>query len=121
MEFLFKEKFNIPLETQKFVLQMCMAQWDAQWYLKSQKRFGVDDANELNQQVVSSFAKIEARHILNSLGIKKGSIKNISEVFKVMNTIMDVIIPKIMKFKMIIHSDLEGDGIVKKMFYLGRS
>ncbi len=116
MELSLKEKNKIPLETQKFLLQMCMAQWDAQWYLKSKKRFGIEIANELNKQVVSSFAKIEARHVLNALGIKKGSIKTIPEVFKIMNTIMDVIIPKIMKFKMIIHSDSEGNGIVKKCF-----
>ena len=116
MESILKDKYKIPLETQKFVLQMCMAQWDAQWYLKSQKKFGIVVANELNQEVVSSFAKIEARYVLNSLGIKKGTIKTISEVFKLMNTIMDVIIPKIMKFKMVIHSDSEGHGIVKKCF-----
>lgn len=116
MELFVKDKYKISSETQKFILQMCMAQWDAQWYLKSQKKFGLEVANELNQHVVSSFSKIEARHILNSLGIKKGNIKTIPEVFKIMNTIMDVIIPKIMKFKLVIHSDLEGDGIVKKCF-----
>ncbi len=116
MEITPEEKYKIPLETQKFILQMCMAQWDAQWYLKTQKRFGIEVTNELNKQIISSFAKIEARHILNSLGIKKGDVKTIHDVFKIMNTIMDVIIPKIMKFKMVIHSDLEGNGIVKKCF-----
>ncbi|MFX1276429.1 MAG: hypothetical protein ACFFBP_15875 [Promethearchaeota archaeon] len=116
MEIILKDKYEISLETQKFILQMCMAQWDAQWFLKSIKKFGIDIANEMNQTVVSSFGKIEAKHILNALGIKKGTIKTIPEVFKIMNTIMDVIIPKIMKFKMVIHSDTEGDGIVKKCF-----
>ena len=91
-----KEKHEIPLQTQKFILQMCMAQWDGQWYLKSKKEFGLEKANELNQRVVSSFGRIEAKHILNSLGIKKGTIKTIPEVFKIMNTIMDTMIPKIM-------------------------
>lgn len=111
-----KEKYSMPLETQKFILQMCMAQWDGQWYLKSKKEFGNEKANELNQRVVSSFGRIEAKHILNSLGIQKGTITTIPEIFKIMNTIMDTMIPKIMKFKFVVHSDSEGDGVVKKCF-----
>ena len=111
-----KEKYKIPLETQKFILQMCMAQWDGQWFLKTKKEFGNEKANEMNQLVVSSFGRIEAKHVLNSLGIKKGTIKTIPEVFKIINTIMDTMIPKIMKFKFVIHSDHEGDGVVKKCF-----
>ena len=33
-----KDKYEIPLSTQKFILQMCMAQWDGQWYLKSKNK-----------------------------------------------------------------------------------
>jgi len=33
-----------------------------------------------------------------------------------MNTFMNIIIPKIMKFQFRIHSDTEGDGFVKKCF-----
>ena len=55
-----KEKHYIPLETQKFILQMCMAQWDGQWFLKTKKEFGNEKANELNQRVVSSFGRILA-------------------------------------------------------------
>jgi len=111
-----KEKHNISLATQKFILQMCWAQHDGQWFLKSKRDLGIKEANDLNKKVVSSMGKIEARHIMNALGIKKGTIKTIPEVFKIMNTFMDVIIPKIMKFKFIVHSDKEGDGIIKKCF-----
>lgn len=95
---------------------MGMAQWDGQWFLKSKKKIGIKQANELNQSVAFSFGKIETKHILNALGIRKGTVKTIPEVFKIMNTIMDVMIPKIMKFKFVIHSDNEGDGVVKKCF-----
>ncbi|MFX1601410.1 MAG: DUF6125 family protein, partial [Promethearchaeota archaeon] len=81
-----KEKYSISLETQKFILQMCWAQHDGQWFLKSKKKYGIKEANQLNQEVVFSLGKIEARHILNALGIKKGSIKTISEIFKIINT-----------------------------------
>ena len=111
-----KEKYHIPLATQKFILQMSMAQWDGQWYLKSKKRYGIEEANELNQTVVFSIGKIEAQHILNSLGIKKGDIKKVSEMFKMMNTIMDVLIPKVMKFKFVAHSENEGIAFVDKCF-----
>jgi hypothetical protein len=60
--------------------------------------------------------KIEAKHIMNALGVKKETIKTIPEVFKIMNTFMDVIIPKIMKFKFVVHSNKEGDGVIKKCF-----
>jgi hypothetical protein len=111
-----KEKYNIPLATQKFILQMCWAQHDGQWFLKSKKRYGMEEANELNNRVVFSIGKIEARHILNALGIKKGSIKSIPELIKIINTFMDVIIPKAMKFKFYAHSKNEGVGIVDKCF-----
>ncbi len=116
MELLLKEKYKIPLETQKFILQMCWAQHDGQWFLKSKKEYGIEAANQLNQKVVFSMGKIEAKHILNALGIKKGTIKSISELFKLINTFMDVIIPKIMKFKFIVHSKNEGVAIVNKCF-----
>ncbi len=116
MELLLKEKYKIPLETQKFILQMCWAQHDGQWFLKSKREYGMEEANQLNQKVVFSVGRIEAKHILNALGIKKGTIKSISEVFKLLNTFMDVIIPKIMKFKFIVHSNNEGLAIVNKCF-----
>jgi hypothetical protein len=113
---IFKEKFELPLETQKFILQMCWAQHDGQWFLKLKRKYGMKDINEINQNVVLSMGRIEARHILNALGIKKGSIKSIPEIFKIMNTFMDVIIPRIMKFKFIVHSEKEGLAIVEKCF-----
>ena len=96
---LIKEKYDINLNTQKFILQMCMAQWDGQWFLKSKRKYGMKEANELNNRVIFSMGKIEARHILSALGIKRGSIKSIPEMIKIINTFMDVIIPKVMKFK----------------------
>jgi len=111
-----KERFELSLATQKFILQMVMAQWDGQWYLKSKKRYGFEEANELNQNVVSSIGKIEVRHILSALGIKKGDIKTVPEMFKMMNTIMDVLIPKVMKFKFVAQSEKEGLAFVDKCF-----
>ncbi len=116
MELLFKEKYNIPLQTQKFLLQICWARHDGQWFLKTKRKFGIQKANLLNQKVVFSMGKIEAKQILNALKIKKGTINSIPEIFKIMNTFMDVIIPKIMKFKFIVHSENEGVAIVKKCF-----
>jgi hypothetical protein len=113
---IFKDKFQLPLVTQKFILQICWAQHDGQWFLKVKRKYGMKEANEMNQKVVFSMGKIEARHILNALGIKKGSIKSIPEIFKIMNTFMDVIIPRIMKFKFIVHSEKEGLAIVEKCF-----
>lgn len=116
MELVHKEKYNIPIETQKFILQMCWAQHDGQWFLKSKKKHGIKEANYLNQQALYSMGKIEARYILSALGIKKGTVKTLSEVIKVMNTFMDVIVPKVMKFKFIINSEKEGSGIVEKCY-----
>jgi len=116
MELMLKDKHFIPLETQKFILQMCWAQHDGQWFLKSKKKYGINEANHLNQIVVFSMGRIEARHILNALGIKKGSINTISKLFKLINTFMDVIIPKIMKFKFFVHSETEGIALVEKCF-----
>jgi len=111
-----KDKYFIPLETQKFILQMCWAQHDGQWFLKSKKKYGIKEANQLNQIVVFSMGKIEARHILNTLGIKKRSVNTISELFKIINTFMDVIIPRVMKFKFLVHSETEGIALVEKCF-----
>ena len=111
-----KDKYDINLATQKFILQMCWAQHDGQWFLKSKRELGIEIANGLNQKVIFSMGKIEAKHIMNALGVKKGTIKTIPELFKMINTFMDVIIPKIMKFKFVVHSDKEGDGVVKKCF-----
>ena len=67
-----KDRYNMPQATKNFILQMCWAQHDGQWFLKAMKRYGVKEGNSLNQEVISSMGKIEARHILNTLGIKKG-------------------------------------------------
>lgn len=115
-EIVIKDKYNISLDTQKFILQMCWSQHDAQWFLKSKKEFGIKEGNELNQKVLFSMGKIEAKHVLNALNIKKGSVRSISEIFKIMNTFMDIFFPKIMKFKFITYSKDEGIGIVKKCF-----
>ena len=111
-----KEKFDIPLATQKFILQMSMAQWDGQWYLKSKKKYGIKEANELNQNIVFSMGKIEARHVLNALGIMVGTINSMTKVFKIFNTFMDLLIPKVMKFKFFAQSETEGTAIVNKCF-----
>lgn len=110
------DKYKLSLDTQKFLLQMCWAQHDAQWFLKSKEKYGIEEGNNLNQNVIKSMGKIEARHVLNALGIKKGSIKTMTEIFKIMNTIMDTYFPKLMKFKFIVNSETEGLGIVKKCF-----
>ncbi len=111
-----KDKYDLQLSTQKFIIQTCWAQHDAQWFLKSKKEMGIREANELNQNVLMSMGKIEARHVLNALGINKNSINSMSEVFKVMNTFMYVLFPNIMKFKFIVNSKTEGIGIVKDCF-----
>ena len=111
-----KDKYDINPKTQKFILQMCWAQHDSQWYLKTKRKYGVDVANQLNQEVILSMGKIEARHILSALGIKKGSVNSSQEFVKIINTIMDVIIPKIMKFNLIVDSDKEVTCYVDKCF-----
>lgn len=116
MPAIIKDKHDINLTTQKFILQICWAQHDGQWFLKSKRELGLQRANELNQKVIHSMGKIEAKYVMNALGIKKGTIKTIPELFKIMNTLMDVIIPKIMKFKLIARSDKEGEGVIKKCF-----
>ena len=116
MELVVKDKYSIPLETQKFILQMCWAQHDGQWFLKSKKKYGIKETNQLNQIVIFSMGKIEARYILNALSIKKGSIQTISGLFKIINTFMNVIIPKVMKFKFLVHSESEGIALVEKCF-----
>ncbi|MFX1295439.1 MAG: hypothetical protein ACFFD2_11405 [Promethearchaeota archaeon] len=112
----YKEKYFISLDTQKFILQMCWAQHDAQWFLKSKKKLGIEGANQLNQRIAFSMGKIEARHVMNALGIQKGTIRTMDEIFKIMNTFMNVLFPKIMKFKFFIPSPTEGVGIIKKCF-----
>lgn len=111
-----KDRYDINLATQKFILQMCWAQHDGQWFLKSKRKYGIEEGNKLNHEVISSMGRIEARHILSALGIKKGTVKSMSEIFKLMNTFMDIIIPRIMKFKFVVDSETEGRGIVNKCF-----
>jgi hypothetical protein len=111
-----RDKHKLSLDTQKFILQMCWAQHDAQWFLKCKSELGFKKANDLNQRTLLSMGKIEARHIMNSLNISKGDIKTMPEIFKLMNTIMDAYFPKIMKFKFVVNSDKEGLGIVKDCF-----
>jgi hypothetical protein len=110
------DKFQIPLKTQKFILQMCWAQHDGQWFLKTKKEFGIEKANNLNKNVIRSMGKIEARHTMNALGIHKGDIKSIPECFRLLKTMMDVLIPKVMKFKFYTESNNEGLAIVEKCF-----
>ena len=116
MEIFQKDKYDINLKTQKFILQMCWAQHDGQWFLKTKQKYGIEEGNEMNQRVISSMGRIEARHILSALGIKKGTVNSMPEIFKIMNTFMDVIIPRIMKFKFVVDSEKEGRGIVNKCF-----
>jgi len=52
-----KEKYDINLETQKFILQMCWAQHDGQWFLKSKRELGIQKANDLNKMVISMTQK----------------------------------------------------------------
>lgn len=111
-----KEKYKMSLETQKFILQMCWAQHDGQWFLKAKKEFGIQAANQLNQKVLLSMGKIEARHVLTGLNIQPGSIKSIVQIFKIMNTFMDLFFPEIMKFRFLVLSETEGFGIVEKCF-----
>jgi len=106
------DKYNIAMDAQKLVLQLCWAQHDAQWFLKSKNKFGIEKANEVNQEVVFSIGKIEARHVLNALGIQKYTIKSVLDVFKIMNTFMYVFFPGIMDFQMIPLSETEGAGVV---------
>ena len=112
----YKEKYEIPSVTQNFVLQMCWALHDAQWYLKTKKKYGPEDANFLNRRVVFSIGKIEARYVLNALSIKKESIKSIEDITKIILTIRDVLFPKIMKTEHYIESNTIGYGVVKKCF-----
>ncbi len=112
----FKEKYDLSLNTQKFILQMNWAQHDAQWFLKAKKEVGTPKANQLNQNVLSSMGKIEARNVLNALNISKGTINSMTEIFKLMNTFMDLFIPKVMEFKFIVESQTKGVGIVNKCF-----
>lgn len=112
-----KDKYKLSLETQKFILQMCWAQHDSQYFLKAKKEFGIEAANQLNQKVIFSMGKIEARHVLTGLNIQPGSIKSIPQIFKVMNTLMDLITPNVMKFRFLVQSETEGFGIVEKCFF----
>jgi hypothetical protein len=110
------DRFDIPLETQKLVLQLCWAQHDAQWFLKSKRRLGIEGANELNQEVITSMGRIEARHIMNALGIPRDAVRSIPEVFRMMNTFMHVIAPEIMQFDMVAVNEAGGVGLVDKCY-----
>lgn len=94
---------------------MCWAQHDGQWFLKTSNKFGFKVANELNQKAIKSMGKIESRHIMNALGIKKGTIKSIHELLKFLNTGFDLGTPKgIMKYTFEILSDDEFLWSIKK-------
>lgn len=110
------ERYDLPPEVQKFILQLCWAQHDAQWFLKSKRRYGIKEANETNQEVIFSMGKIEARHILNALNIEKHTVKSIYDVFKLINTFMHVFVPEIMEFQMVLVSETEGVGIVNRCY-----
>lgn len=111
-----EERDEISLETQKFILQICWAQHDSQWFLKTMKKHGTEEANRMNHEVIFSMGKIEARHVMNALNLKKEDINKMYDIFKTMNTFMDVFFPAVMKFRMIIHTDKEGVGIVDKCY-----
>ncbi|MFX1397954.1 MAG: DUF6125 family protein [Promethearchaeota archaeon] len=113
METIVKDKYELPFETQKFLLQVCWVQHDGQWFLKTKDKFGKDVVNEINLKTTNSIGKIEAKHVLNALNIKKGSIKNIPELFKTINTFMDIFIP-ITNLSLFIHSFNKGVGRIKK-------
>jgi hypothetical protein len=108
------DRYDIPADVQKFILQLCWAQHDAQWFLKSKRKYGIERANEMNQEVVFSIGKIEARHVLNALSIPENESKSIPEIFKIFNTFMHVFFPEIMEFVMVAVSEMEGVGIVNK-------
>lgn len=110
------DRYDVSIDVQKSILQMCWAQHDGQWFLKSKKRLGVEQANELNQEVLLSMARIEARHVLNALGIDKEAVKTIPDLFKVINTFLHVLVPAVMEFKMVPLSQHEGVGIVEKCY-----
>jgi hypothetical protein len=110
------ERYEIPMEAQKFILQLCWARHDAQWFLKSKRKFGVEHANGLNREVIFSMGKIEARHVLSALNIPKYEIKTIPDAFKLINTFMHVFVPEIMEFEMVHISDTEGVGLVRKCY-----
>jgi hypothetical protein len=95
---------------------MCWAQHDAQWFLKSKKKFGIERANELNQEVILSMGRIEARYVLGALGLQREAIRSIPEAFKVMSALMHVVVPDIMKFEMVALSEKEGAGIVSTCY-----
>ena len=111
----FKDKYELSLDSQKFILQMCWAQHDGQWFLKTTKKFGFEVANELNQTVIKSMGKITSRYILNALGIKKGELKSSYEISKFINTVLDLVHPKpFLKYEIEILSDREFFARVKK-------
>jgi hypothetical protein len=114
--FAVEDKFDISMDVQKFILQVCWAQHDAQWFLKSKRKFEIEKANELNQEVLFSMGKIEARHVLNALNIQKYSVKSILNIFKIMNTFMYVFFPEVMEFRLISLSESEGVGVVYKCY-----
>lgn len=114
--FAVEDKYDIPMDMQKFILQVCWAQHDAQWFLKSKKKFEIEKANELNQEVILSMGKIEARHVLNALNIKKYTIKSVFDIFRIMNTFMYVFFPGVMEFRLIPLSESEGVGVVHKCY-----
>lgn len=111
-----EERYDLSLEAQKLILQVCWAQHDAQWFLKTMKKHGSEEANRMNHEVIFSMGKIEARHAMNALNIKKDEIRSIPDIFKTMNTFMHIFFPAVMKFKMVVHTDREGSGIVDKCY-----
>ena len=111
-----EDKYDIPMDVQKLILQVCWAQHDAQWFLKSKKKFEIEKANELNQEVIFSMGKIEARHVLNALSIRKYTIKSVFDIFKIMNTFMYVFFPGVMEFRLIPLAEGEGVGVVYRCY-----
>lgn len=77
---------------------------------------GVDQGNQLNQEVVFSMGKIEARQVLNALNIEKEKIVSIADFMEIANTMMDVLFPPVMKFDFFALSEKEGVARVEKCF-----
>ena len=94
-------RFEIPLEVQKFILQLCWARHDAQWFLKSKRYLGMEHANRLNQEVIFSMGKIEARQVLGALHVRKYSVRTIPDVFKIYIVIKQQNRSKLLLYKLI--------------------
>ncbi len=69
--------FDISCKDKIKMLSKLLLAWDGQWFLKTVQEIGLEKAVEQNARVRTSFAKIEMREMLKTLGIKKA--KNLRE------------------------------------------